>query len=66
MSGNGVHTMAGRFATNSLAIHYVACHRVEVPTSELAKILTLPTSDVEPTDGELAGDWRVCDPQENR
>lgn len=61
-SGNGEHTVAGRFETNSLAIHYVACHRDEVPNEELEKILSLPPSDIDPTDGEMAGDWRVCDP----
>lgn len=61
-SGNGEHTVAGRFSTNSLAIHYVACHRSEIPTDELAKILTLPPSDVDPSAGEVAGDWQECDP----
>lgn len=66
MSGNGEHTVAGSFETNSLAIHYVACHRAEVPPEELAKVLALPPSDVEPTSGELAGDWRYCDNRENQ
>lgn len=61
-SGNGEHTVADRFHTNSLAIHYVACHRSEIPAEELAKILTLPPSNVEPSEGEVAGDWRACDP----
>jgi len=61
-SGNGEHTIAGRFETNSLAIHYIACHRAEVPAEDLEKILSLPASDVEPTAGELAGDWQACDP----
>lgn len=63
MSGNGEHTVGGgRFETNSLAIHYIACHRAEVPAEELAKIMTLPPSDVEPSAGEVGGDWRACDP----
>lgn len=61
-SGNGEHKVAGVFETNSLAIHYAACHRSEIPAAEIAKILALPTSDVEPIAGEMAGDWRACDP----
>jgi hypothetical protein len=60
-SGNGTHK-AGGLETNSLCIHYVACHRSEVPAEELAKILALPTSEVDPTPGEMAGDWRACAP----
>lgn len=63
MSGNGEHKVYdGRFDTNSLAIHYVACHRPEIPQAEIDKILTLPTSDVEPSAGEVAGEWQACDP----
>ena len=61
-SGNGTHKVVG-LETNSLAIHYVACHRAEVPHDELAKILDhLAPSDAEPTAGETSGRWQDCDP----
>lgn len=61
MSGNGEHTVDGRFATNSLAIHYVACHRAEIPAAEMEKIMSLPAGADMPTEGELAGKWQACD-----
>ncbi len=39
--------------TNSLAIHYIAHCRAEVPASELAKIKLLPADEAEPTAEEL-------------
>ncbi len=39
--------------TNSLAIHYLAYHRTDVPAEELAKILSLPYGELAPTEDEL-------------
>jgi hypothetical protein len=40
--------------TNSLAIHYLAFHRPDLLEEELAKVRSLPDSEVEPTAQELA------------
>ena len=61
VSGNGEHTVDGRFETNSLAVHYVACHRDEISASEMEKIMSLPIGADMPTEGELAGKWQACD-----
>lgn len=45
----------GRFTTNSLAVHYLAHHRDEVPADELADVLSLPALLTEPTAEELTG-----------
>lgn len=45
----------GGMETNSLALHYVAYHRAEVPQAELDKIASLPDVEVEPTPVDLAG-----------
>lgn len=56
-SDNGVHWVAsaggGILATNSMLVHYLAFHREDVPAEELAKVLTLPVDEVEPTAREL-------------
>lgn len=39
--------------TNSLAIHYLAYHRGDVPGHELAKVLQLPYGEADPTEDEL-------------
>ncbi|MCU0660328.1 MAG: hypothetical protein MUD00_01815 [Candidatus Pacebacteria bacterium] len=39
--------------TNSLCIHYVACHRDDVPTEMLEQIMLLSADDAEPTQTEL-------------
>src|ERR1044071_1217212 len=41
--------------TNSLALHYLAFHRSEVPAGELAKIAALAADEAEPTQEELTG-----------
>jgi hypothetical protein len=49
----------GRRRTNSLCIHYVACHRGDLPAAELAKVAELPAGgDVEPTAEELSAPRR--------
>ena len=53
-SDNTDHIVDGRFTTNSLAVHYLACHRAEVPGSELADVLSLPPVRVTPTAREIA------------
>ncbi|MEZ4114435.1 MAG: hypothetical protein R3B65_03305 [Candidatus Paceibacterota bacterium] len=39
--------------TNSLCIHYIACHRDEVPQEQLDVLLRLPFGEVEPKMDEL-------------
>jgi len=49
-----VATADGRMLmTNSLAIHYLAHHRDEVPAEELAKVAQLLADEVEPTAEEM-------------
>jgi hypothetical protein len=51
-----VRTTEGkRFKTNSLAIHYLAFHRDEVPAAELAKLEQLPVAEGNPTRTQLRG-----------
>lgn len=44
--------------TNSLAIHYLAFHRSDIPDSELEKVMQLPYGEVEPTEEELSSPYR--------
>ena len=39
--------------TNSLAVHYLAYFRTEVPAAEFAKLEALPLDEADPTDDEL-------------
>lgn len=55
VSDNVNHFVDGRFTTNSLAVHYLALHRAEVPAAELADVLTLPTVHANPTGREVFG-----------
>jgi len=41
--------------TNSLCVHYVACHRAEVPDAQLREVADFPWGEVEPTKDELTG-----------
>jgi len=45
-----------RFTTNSLAIHYLSCHRSEIPPEELAKVASLPEEFDNPTQPDIHGD----------
>jgi hypothetical protein len=54
VSDNVTHLVDG-YATNSLAVHYLAHHRDEVPRGELAKVAALNGPDVEPTPAQLSG-----------
>jgi hypothetical protein len=49
MSGNHDLLLANGMVTNSLAVHYLAKHRLEVPQAELRKVLTLPAEESQPT-----------------
>ncbi len=40
--------------TNSLAVHYLAYHRAEVPEEQLAKVEALTYGEAEPTEEELS------------
>lgn len=44
-----------RLKTNSLAIHYLAFHRAEVPAAEIAKLDLLPDAEGNPTRSQLRG-----------
>lgn len=45
----------GRFVTNSLAVHYLALHRGEVPADEIRDVLTLACEGVDPGEQEITG-----------
>lgn len=55
VSDNAAEHLIGGFESNSLCIHYVACHRSEVPQAELDKIERLPLAEAEPTEFEIRG-----------
>lgn len=48
----------GELLTNSLAIHYLAYHRYDVPEEELEKVRALSYGEAEPTPQELAAPGR--------
>jgi hypothetical protein len=54
-SGNHDYKLPGGLITNSLAMHYLAYHRDEVPESELVKIEGLNCGEEIPTADELMG-----------
>lgn len=58
-SGNRDLYVDGRFSTNSLAAHYLAWHRNEVPHAELAKVASL-VGEAEPTPADLAAPVRAA------
>jgi len=39
--------------TNTLCVHYLACHRDEVPASELEKVAQLDSGEAEPSPDEI-------------
>lgn len=47
------YMIAGGRVTNSLAVHYLAFHRAEVPESELEKVAKLDVAGETPTEKEL-------------
>lgn len=59
MSGGRSLVLADGTVTNSLAVHYLAYHRAEVPRGELSKLAVLlrmlGTEPAEPTAGQLSG-----------
>ena len=48
------YQLPGGEVTNSLAGHYLAWHRSEIPQSQLERVKRLPVSYVQPTADELA------------
>jgi hypothetical protein len=46
-----------RLLTNSLAIHYLAHHRADVPRDELAKVASLAAEEVDPPAKLLKPRW---------
>lgn len=56
-------TIVQGLITNSLCIHYVACHRSEVPSEQLEKILYLGHGEVQPTAREIRASGEVSLPQ---
>lgn len=53
-SGNADLLIEG-LVTNSLAVHYLAHHRGDVPCGELAKVAVLDGPGAEPTPEQLSG-----------
>ena len=51
----GPGSLPGELMTNSLAVHYLAFHRGEVPPSELDKVGSLAAPPAEPTIEQLTG-----------
>ncbi len=51
--------LPGGELTNSLCIHYVAHHRLEVPARQLAKIESFTFGEAEPNEAELVGPARI-------
>ena len=45
--------LEGAVITNSLCIHYVACHREEIPVTVLKRIMLLVGEPADPTEEEL-------------
>jgi hypothetical protein len=58
-SDNTDYTLPNRRKTNSLAVHYLAFHRSEIPNAELAKVMALQLGEEEPTTLELASPWQM-------
>lgn len=52
-STNVNYKLPNGMITNSLAVHYVAWHRSDVPASELNKIMALEGDELEPTEALL-------------
>ena len=52
-STNQNYLLDERHITNSLAVHYLAYHRQEVPKDELIQMLFLPADEAEPTPKQL-------------
>ena len=52
-SSNREHVLPNGMQTNSLCIHYLACHRSEIPQSELNKVKLLNFGEAEPTYQEM-------------
>ncbi len=58
-SGNCDYVLADGSITNSLAIHYLAYHRQEVPARALEIIAGFKSGEEEPTEDDLSGAvWR--------
>lgn len=53
-SDNADHHV-GEALTNSLAVHYLAYHREDVPAEELLKVAALAGDEVEPTTAQIEG-----------
>jgi hypothetical protein len=54
-SSNVDYLLPGRKVTNSLAVHYLAYHRHEVPLRQLERIRQLPCGQEPPSDEQLIG-----------
>jgi len=48
-SDNHDYLLANGMVTNSLCVHYLAQHRLDVPQDELRKVLALPYEEAQPT-----------------
>jgi hypothetical protein len=52
-----VTVKGARLLTNSLAIHYLAFHRADVPRAELAKVASLAAEELEPSAKLMKPRW---------
>lgn len=52
-SGKESDSISGLVITNSLCIHYIACHRDEIPQEELDSILNLEGDEEYPTPDQI-------------
>lgn len=53
----GTQSSSFEVLTNSLAVHYLAYHRDEVPAADLLRVAALIAREKEPTYGELTGTY---------
>lgn len=65
-SDNRIYTLPDGRTTNSLAVHYLAFHREDVPRDELDKIIALGCPAVEPNPQELQSPQPPEQPAEQR
>ncbi len=54
-SSNKDFELSNGLITNSMCIHYVACHREEIDQSVIDQIMAFTDGEAEPTDNELEG-----------
>lgn len=56
-SGSCDYVLPNGQQTNSLAVHYLAVHRADVPEADLVSVQAFTFGEVAPTDDEISGRW---------